>query len=198
MREGFHALKTQAWADCPCWGQKPTNWIIKWKLFARSGTEKSISYPMLCFPDYWTTVLLFFEGRWMWLRRIFCWMYLNRMYVGRCAEGCFVGDELEEFSVAGVVRDQNMNSPCRLLYKLRGEISHDRRVDSTAAVVKFPVKTSADIVVINCYQSIYCYSVKISPSLPKSECTVGFPPLLLSSYSLYQTRGHQKLTAQCT
>jgi hypothetical protein len=127
-KERFHVLKTQAWVDDPCWGQKPTSWIIKWKLFVSSGTEKSISYLTLCFPDYWTIVLL-------------CWMYLNRMYVGRCAEGCFMGAELGEFSVTVIVCDQNTNSSCRLLYKLRSEISHGQRVESNAAVVKFPVKT---------------------------------------------------------
>jgi len=37
-------------------------------------------------------------------------MYLNGMYVGRCAEGCLMRAELGEFSVAVIVYDQNMNS----------------------------------------------------------------------------------------
>jgi hypothetical protein len=145
---------------------------------------------MLCFPDYWTTVLLFFERSWLWLRRIFCWMYLNGMYVGRCAEGCFMGAVLGEFSVAVIVCGQNMNSSCRLLYKLHDEISHCQTVESNVAVVKFPVKTSADVVVINCYQSICSYSVRISPSLLNSERTVGFPPstiVFIFSWSDHRT-----------
>lgn len=54
-------------------------------------------------------------------------MYLNRVYVGRYAEGCFMVAELE-FGMAVIVYDQNMNSLHRLLYKLRGEISRRHRV----------------------------------------------------------------------
>ena len=125
-------------------------------------------------------------------------MYRNGMYVGRCAEGYFMRAELGEFIVAVIVYAQNMNSLYRLLYKLHDEISHGQRIESNVAVVKFRLKTSADVVVIDCYKSICSYFVRISPSLPTSERTVGFPPLQLSSYSLDQTRGHQKLTEQYT
>jgi hypothetical protein len=60
-------------------------------------------------------------------------MYLNGMYVGRCAEGYFMRAELGEFSVAVIVYDQNMNSLYRLLYKLHYEISHGQRVESNVA-----------------------------------------------------------------